>query len=374
MPKIRIIPAPGLRHIAVTDDHHESLLDYALWYPGQSDEFGDIHYGIVTARLPALGGVFVLLHHNRSGFLSDKAGAKNLNEGDRLAVRIIRSAQGDKNVRLDARNLEKYAHTPLKHSQLIAKGNSPLEEMAQRWENAPILYDPLLVHEIPPALQERSQIVNTPVSSLLFDQIEALKEPQVALPLGIQASITPTPALTAIDMDSMGFSNSKQPKLQAQFQANRLALPSLLHQLRLRNLSGAIFLDLIGLPIKKRRLLQQDIENILAKDPLSPKLLGFTHLGLAEIVRPKKRPALHELLNSAHGQAIQLLGHVARDLRTLQNPYQYRKTILNMNINLYQALLQDPWAIKDFERQCSTPLQLTSNPAFTQQQWECSYE
>lgn len=372
MPHIRIIAAPGLRHIIVI--HHETLLDYTLWYPGFPDELGDIHYGRVTTYRPGLGGAFILLSNQKSGFLPDKAGAKNIHEGDKIVVKITRSAQGGKDVRLDARDLPAYS-VKTSDLHLIEQGPSPLEELANQWQDIPIiLNDPYLTHDIPLSLHERIKINQETIPPKITEQLATLKETYVDLPMGMQASITPTPALTAIDMDSMNLSDNNQSKLRSQFQANRTALPFVLHQLKLRNLSGAIFLDVIGLPIKKRRLLQQDIETALAKDPLSPRLLGFTHLGLAEIIRPRRRSPLHEMLNSNHGQAIDILDRVLQEFYTVKNHHRYHKINLQMNMHLYQALKKDPWAIKDFEYQSSVSLQLKPNPAFTRQQWEFSYE
>lgn len=371
MPYIRLIPAPGLCHVAVID--HDILLDYALWYPGWSDGWGDIYYGRVTKHLSAIGGSFVLLPHDISGFLPDKTKRGNYREGDKIFVRVTRSAQGGKNVRL-----ETYTHSSFSiknpNPHLVQQGPTPLEEIARRWSDSPLILNaPHLLPKIPIGLRDRIKSDNTPLSSKIYEQLDALKETHIELPKGMQASIIPTPALTAIDMDSVTLSQDHQNKKRAQFQANQEALPFLLRQLSLRNLSGAIFIDLIGLPIKKRRLLQRDIEKSLAKDPLSPRLLGFTHLGLAEIVRAKKRPPLHEILASDHGRAIDLLDHIAQEFYTVQNRYRYRQITLHLNIYIYRALLKDPWAIEDFEHHCSVKLNLETHPSFTRQQWEYSY-
>ncbi len=372
MSQIWVISAPGLLHIAVTQ--HDTLLDYALWYPGFPDGLGDIYYGRVTTYLSALGGAFILLNKNLSGFLPDNAGAKNLGIGDKILVRISRSAQNGKAVRLDARNL---SINSLNSSEihLVQRGPSPLEELSTLWKNLSITIDnPHLIHFIPSFLHYRVQIAQEPCPSTILEQIEALKESFVKLPMGIQASITPTPALTAIDMDSISHSQENQTKIKAQFNANRIALPPLLHQLRLRNLSGAIFIDLIGLPIKKRRLLQDDINKSLVKDPISPRLLGFTHLGLAEIVRTRKRPPLYELLTSDHGKAIHILAKTMQEFNSISHFNHYHLIKLTLHPHLYQVLLKDEYAIKDFERQCSVTLQLKTDLTFKPQEWNFSYE
>lgn len=385
MAELRIVSAPGLLHLIVLSDTYE-LLDYALWYPGNPDQFGDIHYGRVTACLPAIGGAFVQLTNSpispsgsssgsSSGFLPDNAGAKGLHIGDKVIVRITRSAQGGKGVRLDTRNLEEFQKNPPASLGLIQSGISPLEELAKRWKTLPIILDaPHLIEIIPSALRSRSRFSTEAVSETVLQQVQALQEISIDLPNGLTASLTPTPALTAIDMDSAGQSQENQNKMRAQFTANRNALPFLLRQLRLRNLSGAILLDMVGLPIRKRRLLQQDIETALAEDPLCPRLLGFTHLGLAEITRPRKRPPLHEQLTSDHGQAIQILGELAQDFQSRIDRYACRKIRLKLSIPCHQALLRDSWAIRDFETRCSIALAPESDPALTGKKWEFSYE
>ena len=113
-------------------------------------------------------------------------------------------------------------------------------------------------------------------------------------PGGARLSIWPTPALVAIDVDAGGLLAGR---CDARHEAvNRAVLPALAEQIRLRNLSGGIVVDLAGLSARKRAALGPDFVAALADDPLRPKFLGFTALGLAEIVRPRVHPPLHELL------------------------------------------------------------------------------
>ena len=92
---------------------------------------------------------------------------------------------------------------------------------------------------------------------------------------------------------------------------NRALLPALARQIRLRNLSGAILVDLAGLPARRRAALGPALAEALAEDPLRPRLLGFTALGLAEIVRPRVHPPLHELLAGPHAAGLAALRAVA---------------------------------------------------------------
>ncbi|MDI2091472.1 ribonuclease E/G [Commensalibacter oyaizuii] len=372
MIEIRTFSAPGVVRIAVV--HHNQLLDFSLWYPGYSDELGDIHFGRVATCSSALGGAFITLCNNKSGFLPNNADSKSLHEGDGVIVRVTRSAQGGKGIRLDQRNLPDFEITQ-NTPHLLKPGPSPLETLAKRWPNANILLDDLhLIELISPYLKPRIQPSKHTLDPEIVQQIEALEESEVELPMGMHASIVPTPALVAIDMDGAVLSNDNQSKLRSQFNANRIALPILLHQLRLRNLSGAILIDMVGLPSKKRRLFQQDIEQALSKDPLHPKFLGFTNLGLGEILRPRKRPPLHELVSSDHGQAIKILYAVKQQFKNDLNHFKYRHITLITSIHLHQALKQDHWAASNFEQRCSISLKLESNPGFTNQQWELHYD
>lgn len=372
MTEIRLLASPGVIRIAVTQQ--QRLLDFAIWYPGLSDGFGDIYLGRVESSLPALGGAFITLGNNFSGFLADNAGAKNLHKGEWTVVRITRSAQGGKGVRLNARNLPDLNLPENKSPQCLVIGPSPFEELAKRWPDANILLsDPSLIHLLPPEYKSRTSVTTESIDPELLEQIDSLETPDVELPIGMRASITPTPALVAIDMDTATQSNDNQAKLRAQFNANKEALPALLHQLRLRNLSGAIIVDMAGLPIKKRRLFQEDFEKALQQDPLQPRFLGFTNLGLAEITRPRKRPPLHEILFSDHGHAIRILEMVENQFKSLTSYHQYHQITLTLSLGLTQALQKDTWATNHFEQRCGVSLKVESNPSFLNHQWEYHY-
>ena len=279
--------SPGEVRIALADG--DRLLDYAIWRPGAPDGLGDLHLGRVEAVLPALGGAFVALAGAGSGFLPIRDGERRLLDGDAVPVRVVRSAQAGKGPRLqlaaeDLHDGADRAGAP----RLLERGPDPLAQLAAAHpEAAIVLDDPGLAATLPPALRSRVRLTEAAFPEPLLAQIEALASPDLALPGGLRASIHPTPALVAIDVDGGTSSAGRQPKQHAQFGANRAAIGPLLHQLRLRNLSGAILIDLAGLASRKRAALRPEIEAALARDPLAPRLLGFTALGLVEILRPR---------------------------------------------------------------------------------------
>jgi Rne/Rng family ribonuclease len=136
---------------------------------------------------------------------------------------------------------------------------------------------------------------------VIEEQAQALAAASVELPQGGRLHIQPTAALVAIDVDAGAAVGARQGKTAAHLGANRTMLPELARQIRLRNLSGAILVDFAGLPTRRRTALGPALEHALAEDPVRPRLLGFTALGLAEIVRPRIHPPLHELLARTAG-------------------------------------------------------------------------
>lgn len=265
------------------------LADYALWRPDAAEAVGDVYSGRVMARVPALGGTFVDLGGS-TGFLPDSAGGKVLSEGEAVAVRIARAPQGGKGPRLAVVDAE-----PAAKPGLIARGPGPLAEFRAHRPDDPILADDFaLIARLRPIcdrVEHRAGCL-APVE----EEIAALAEPEFVLPHGARGTVTPTPALTAIDIDAGSATAGREGKNHAQARLNRAILPEIARQIRLRNLGGAILVDFAGMKASARRGLAPEFAAALSRDPLAPRLLGFTALGFAEILRPRIRPPLHESL------------------------------------------------------------------------------
>jgi ribonuclease G len=95
-------------------------------------------------------------------------------------------------------------------------------------------------------------------------------------------------------MDAGGQAGGRDAEAQMRF--NRAAVAEAARQIRLRSLAGAILLDVAGLTVKRREALTEPLAAALEEDPLRPRLLGLTRLGLFEIQRPRIHPPLHEVL------------------------------------------------------------------------------
>ncbi|MGI4746561.1 MAG: ribonuclease E/G [Janthinobacterium lividum] len=371
---IRLLAAcsPGEIRIAVASDDADqgwTLLDYVLWRPGAPDGVGDLHRGRVDGVVPALGGMFVVLETG-SGFLPLRDGMAALSQGDRVLVRVSRSAQGGKGPRLilapDA--ADQKLSGPV---ELLVRGPDPLVRLANTYPAATITTDdPSLASILAPALRDRIRLADEAIPAELEALIDELSSPEVTLPGGMRASIHPTPALVAIDMDTGSASAGRQTKQTAQFAANRLAIAPLLHQLRLRNLSGAIMVDLAGLASRKRAALRPDIEAALALDPLQPRLLGFTALGLAEILRPRIHPPLHELLSGPHAAGLAALREAMHHIAT--PPHRLPRLVAGLGVAT--ALERDGAAREALARRAGRPISIRMDPSLPSLAWKLEYD
>ncbi len=338
-------------------------LDIAIERPGAPDGVGDLHRGRITARRPALAGSFVRLHDGTEGFLPDSAGGDQP-EGTILPVRIIRAAQGGKGPRLTAR-LPEVDHAPGPVA-LLQRGPGAIERLAMLHPDAPITIDDApLFAALHPRFGDRLSRVSRSFDESLESELDLLAEPHADLPGGVRMSVHPTPALTAIDMDLGAASTASSGKARTHEQANRAALPALARQIRLRNLSGAIVLDLAGLTPKRRAALAPAVAAALESDPLNPRFLGFTALGLAEILRPRIHPPLHEVLAGSHAAALAALRHAFR--QAAAKPHA--RLALRAGSFILDAVRADPMAISDFTMRAGHPIALRLDSNLPSMAW-----
>ncbi len=363
--RILALSSPGEVRIAVVRGGSE-LHDYAIWRPGAPDGVGDLLRGRVSARVPAMAGCFVALP-GAEGFLPDSEGGRGVSEGTVLAVRVTRSAQGGKGPRLTANlsdpDREIVGNGP---PALLRGGPGGVEIMADRYPEAAILADdPALVALLRPRFGDRISVTHEPGSDAVETAIDELALSEIALPSGGRLHIQPTPALVAIDVDTGGASSGRRDKAASQLGFNREILPVTARQIRLRNLSGAILVDLAGLSPRRRLALESQFFELLRQDPLRPRFLGFTALGLAEIVRPRVHPPLHELLRGPHAAGLSALRHAARQSAS----HPDRAPILRAAPAIIAALQADPVALPDLARRTGRPLILRSDPTLRSCGW-----
>ncbi len=357
-PRILAASSPG--EVRVAAMRGNELCDYAIWRPGAPDGVGDLYRGRVTARVPAMAGSFVALD-GAEGFLPDSQGGARVTEGDTLGVRITRAAQGGKGPRLSAvLEADERALVGAGAPALLRRGPGGVERLARLYPDAPIIVDDAALA----AILRRSLGARVSVGHPVFDdaleaEIEALDGTTVELASGGRLHIHPTPALVAVDLDTGTATAERRGKTAAQIEFNRAALPVLARQIRLRNLSGAILVDFSGLSVRRRAALRPALAAALAEDPLRPRLFGFTALGLAEILRPRVHPPLHELLIGPQATGLTALRRIAAELAARPD----RLPVLRAAPPVVAALQADPVALPDLARRAGRPLMLRSDPA-----------
>lgn len=364
---IRVVTSPGEAHVAVVRNHR--LIDYALWRPGAPDGVGDLHRGRITAVVPVMAGAFVALA-DAEGFLPDSEGAKGQGVGTILTVRITRAAQGGKGPRLTARVDADPSGVPAGEGApfgsgpvgLLRRGPTPVERLAALYPPLPVLVDDAgTAAALRLSLGGRVSIAADTLPESIAEAIDGLALPLVELPGGARLAIWPTPALVAIDVDA-GAAVGRGGHHQG---LNRAVLPALAEQIRLRNLSGAIVVDVAGLSVRKRAALGPDFVAALANDPLHPKFLGFTALGLAEIVRSRVHPPLHELLTGP--LAVGIAGLRAVLAESGQDPRQLPALLAHPAV--VAALQADPAALPDLRRRVGRDVTLRSDPSLPESIW-----
>jgi hypothetical protein len=358
--RILVSCSPGEQRVAVV--RNDTLLDYAIHRPGVPDGVGDLHRGRIESVVPSMAGAFVALA-DAEGFLPDSEGARGRTEGEAIGVRIVRSAQGGKGPRLTARVPDDVGAGP---PCLLARGPSAVERLAALYPEAPILVDDMAaLAPARPLFGDRLSFVGFAFDPDTEAAVEALNEPDVVLSNGARLSIHPTPTLVAIDVDTAAATGSRRGKDAHQMEVNRAVLPDVARQIRLRNLSGAIVVDLAGLTARRRGALGPALADALGDDPLHPKFLGFTALGLAEIVRPRVHPPLHEVLAGPHAAGLDALRQIRRDLHV--DPR--RLPALRASPAVTEALQRDQVALADLARAIGRPLTLRSDPALPNSGW-----
>ena len=308
-----------------------------------------VHWARVERVVPGLGAAFLRLGNGAEGWLR----APDLRSGTMLAVQVTRWAEPHKAVPVTERVLFKGRTailTPGAPGANIARGirgheaRARLEALAaQAMAGAPegsglilrtaaaeasddeVLAEvaalravaadtmaaatgtkPLLLLDAPDAAARAFRDWADPAPSVVdaadaferlgvWDAVEALRSPVVALPGGGRMSIEATRAVVAVDVDTAADFGKT-----AAATANLAACAELPRQLRLRGLGGVVLVDFA--PVKKGA--RQGIENALkrgfAADPVETTLGGWTPLGHFEMVRKRERRPLVELL-PAHG-------------------------------------------------------------------------
>ena len=309
--------------------------------------------------MPALAGCFVLLANGSEGFLPDSAAPAGVSAGDAVSVRVVRAAQGGKGPRLTDAVL-----VPPGAPALLERGPGAVERLTALHPTAPVNVEGAALYAaLRPVLGDRLRKAAFP--SALAESVEALGHPAAVLAGGVRASFHPTPALVAVDLDTAAATADRRGKEAGQLALNRAVLPGLARHLRARNLSGAVVVDLAGLSPKRRRALAPDFSAALAPDPVGARFLGFTALGLAEIVRTRVHPPLHEMLAGPHAAALRAARAWVREAAARPGAVP----ALHAALDVHAALAGDTATMADLADALGHPPMVVLDPALPPGAW-----
>lgn len=265
---------------------------------------GDVYRGRVVALRPAVPAVLVDIGEERPGFLGreDMPAGAALHEGETIVVRVTKAARADKAAGLSMKlRAEGPAFGPVGVApELLHRRDTPLGVLLADFGDADsvVVDDAAALAEIKRA---RPDVILHRDSVLLFEAegiaaaVEAAVAPRVTLAIEGAVAIEPTAAGIVIDVDG-GRNGAVAANLDAAREIGR--------QIRLRDLSGPIVIDFIGMRDRGQRArVEAALKHALGE---GPDYLGWTRLGHYELVLKRRRPSLTEQLYGDGPQAVRV--------------------------------------------------------------------
>jgi Rne/Rng family ribonuclease len=124
----------------------------------------------------------------------------------------------------------------------------------------------------------------------VLDPIEDLFQPYVLMKGGGNIIIQETAALCAIDIN-------RGSDTRSNLTINLEAIKEVSRQIRLRNLGGIIVVDFLRMKGKKEKeAFMKALDEIVVSDPCTVQIHGMTNVGLIELTRKRRTPALQDRL------------------------------------------------------------------------------
>jgi len=124
-------------------------------------------------------------------------------------------------------------------------------------------------------------------------QIDTALAPRIVLESGVEVLFEPGETLCAVDVDSAGAGGRQGRAPRRPVEVNLEAAPAIAHQLRLRNIAGAVVIDFVTMrSTYDRDKVQAALAEALAEDPVPTQLYGFTRLGHFELTRARRGATL----------------------------------------------------------------------------------
>ncbi|MBQ8202415.1 MAG: ribonuclease E/G [Clostridia bacterium] len=129
-------------------------------------------------------------------------------------------------------------------------------------------------------------------------QVKNAQERRVWLESGGNLVFDPCEAMTVIDVNTAKFTGRRE-LAETVLQLNMEACAEIARQVRLRNFSGIIIIDMIDMISREhQQAVLDELARCFAADRVKTVIHGFTSLGLVEMTRKRSRPPLREVMKS----------------------------------------------------------------------------
>lgn len=309
--RVLIDGLPGETRAAVlAGEDGADLVDLLILRDDRPRLAGARFLGRVAALDRGLAAAFVELGLERPGLLPFRNCPVRLSEGDPVAVRVTREPAPGKGPKLTAKDVpppEPDAGRP----PVCLDPAAPLAELLRRHDPAAVVVEGAERRRaLAAALPELAgRIAGHTGPQLLFagagleTAIDALLDPEVALPGGGRLTIEPTRTLTAIDVDS-GRADAGGGAGRQALETDLAAAAEIARQVRLRALSGLIVVDFLELATKaERQQLAAALAAAFEGDPAGSAVSPVRASGLVELTRRRAELPLHEVLAERAGRA-----------------------------------------------------------------------
>lgn len=263
--------------------------------------WGQTVSGTVARCSPENGGIFITLEGGHEGFLStrDRTGWV---EGATSLYRVVAEARRGKLTK-------------------VAIADEPVSlSPFQLWQSS-----------LPGAISKTDRSIEA--AQTIDAAFEDALNPIAVLSGGGRLQITPTPALIAVDVDTVGRKDKGRASTRARA-VNMDAAGELARQVAIRSLGGAIVLDCIA-PLARRdgsEVKARFLETFRAISTRRAECLAPSPFGLMEAVLEHRVQPLHETCQNARGEDLPIAKLLA-GLRQLE-----REAIANRSASLTLAL------------------------------------
>ncbi len=128
-------------------------------------------------------------------------------------------------------------------------------------------------------------------------EIKRALSQEVELESGGSLVFDKTEALTAVDVNTGGFTGSTSNLEETILRTNLEAAEEVVYQLRLRNIGGIIIIDFIDMEdARNREKVYRILEDALQKDRVTTNALAISEFGLVEMTRKRVRESLGQYM------------------------------------------------------------------------------